>query len=184
MFSKIFQKVKILILRWNILQYMTKILRQYFNSNERLEIFLTCFWNILFYVGSDNKPRSTLIRSNLEKNQRFLWIVSFRNFFELICCFSKNATEMRKIFFLIYSWLLFNVVHCYWLKNKNQTMKVDATLLNTIEENINRKILCHRTWHVNEKLHFFFTEQFNIPLHSRNLSPRSFSVCVQRGRHK
>ena len=27
------------------------MLRQYFNCNERLEIFLTCFCNILFYVG-------------------------------------------------------------------------------------------------------------------------------------
>ena len=27
------------------------MLRQYFNCNERLEIFLTCFCNILCYVG-------------------------------------------------------------------------------------------------------------------------------------
>ena len=52
LFSKIFQKVKIAMLRQNILQYLTKILRQYFNCNERSEIFLTCFCNILCYVGS------------------------------------------------------------------------------------------------------------------------------------
>ena len=39
------------MLRWNILQYLTKMLRQYFICNERLEIFLTCFCNILCYVG-------------------------------------------------------------------------------------------------------------------------------------
>ena len=39
------------MLRWNILQYLTKILRQYFNCNEILEIFLTSFCNILCYVG-------------------------------------------------------------------------------------------------------------------------------------
>ena len=29
--------------------------RQYSNSNERLEIFLTCFCNILCYLGTDYK---------------------------------------------------------------------------------------------------------------------------------
>ena len=51
LFSKIFQKIKIVILRWNILQYLTKKLRQYFNCNKILEIFLTCICNILCYVG-------------------------------------------------------------------------------------------------------------------------------------
>ena len=48
---KIFQKVRIVMLPWNILQYETKMLWQYFNYNEILEIFLTCFCNILWYVG-------------------------------------------------------------------------------------------------------------------------------------
>ena len=38
-----------------MLQYLTKILRQYFNSNEVLEIFLTCFYNILCYVSKCQK---------------------------------------------------------------------------------------------------------------------------------
>ena len=42
LFSKIFQKVKIVKLRRNILQYLI--------CNEKLEIFLTCFCNILCYV--------------------------------------------------------------------------------------------------------------------------------------
>ena len=42
LFSKIFQKVKIVMLRSNILRYVTKMLRQYFNRNEILEILLTC----------------------------------------------------------------------------------------------------------------------------------------------
>ena len=50
MFSKIFWKVQIVMLRWNILQYLTKILRQYFNCNEILESFLTFFCSILCYV--------------------------------------------------------------------------------------------------------------------------------------
>ena len=55
-FFFIFQKVKIVMLRSNILQYFTKRLKQYFNCNEGLEIFLTCFWNILCYVGDHAKP--------------------------------------------------------------------------------------------------------------------------------
>ena len=50
LFSKIFQKIEIVMLRWNTLQYLTKMLRQYFNCNEILKIFLTSFYNILFYV--------------------------------------------------------------------------------------------------------------------------------------
>ena len=44
------------MLRWNILQYLKKMLRKYFSSNERLEIFLTCFCNILCYVGRKRRP--------------------------------------------------------------------------------------------------------------------------------
>ena len=43
------------MLQWNILQYSTKILRQYSNCNEILEIFPTCFCNILCYVGISPK---------------------------------------------------------------------------------------------------------------------------------
>ena len=42
----IFQKVTIVMLRWNISRYLMKMLRQYFNCNEILDIFLTCFCNI------------------------------------------------------------------------------------------------------------------------------------------
>ena len=35
-FTKIFQNIKIVILQGNILQYLTKTLRQYVNCNERL----------------------------------------------------------------------------------------------------------------------------------------------------
>ena len=34
LFLEIFQKVEIVMLRWNILQYLTKMLRKYFNCNE------------------------------------------------------------------------------------------------------------------------------------------------------
>ena len=49
--SKKFQKVEILMLWWNIFQYFTRMLRQYFNCNKILKIFLTCFCNIQCYVG-------------------------------------------------------------------------------------------------------------------------------------
>ena len=39
------------MLRLNILQYLTEMLRQYFNCNGILEVFLTSFCNILCYVG-------------------------------------------------------------------------------------------------------------------------------------
>ena len=51
LFTKIFQNVKIVMSHWNILQYLTKMLRKYFNCNERLELFLRCFCNIMCYVG-------------------------------------------------------------------------------------------------------------------------------------
>ena len=51
-FSKIFQKVEIVMLPWNILQYLKKMLREYFSCNERLEIFLTYFCSMLCYVES------------------------------------------------------------------------------------------------------------------------------------
>ena len=54
LFSKIFQKVKTVMLWWNILQYFKNMLRQYFNCNEVLGIFLTCFYNILCYVHGEN----------------------------------------------------------------------------------------------------------------------------------
>ena len=54
LFSKIFQDVKILMLRRIILQYLTIILRQYFNCNLRFEIFQICFCSILCYVGKHN----------------------------------------------------------------------------------------------------------------------------------
>ena len=60
LFSKILQKVKIVMLRQNILQYFTKIFRQYFNCNKRLEIFVICFCNILCYVG--NSPHRELMK--------------------------------------------------------------------------------------------------------------------------
>ena len=33
------------------------MLREYFSCNERLEIFLTCFCNILCYVGMSTRAR-------------------------------------------------------------------------------------------------------------------------------
>ena len=45
------------MLRWNILQYLTKMMRQYFSGNERLDMFLTCFCNILCYVWIPRKKR-------------------------------------------------------------------------------------------------------------------------------
>ena len=49
--QKIFHKIRIVMLRCNISQYLTKMLQQYFNCNEILEIFLSRFCNILCYVG-------------------------------------------------------------------------------------------------------------------------------------
>ena len=57
--SKIFHRVRIVILRWNILEYFTEMLQQYFICNERLEIFLTCFCNILCYMGIIKEQDST-----------------------------------------------------------------------------------------------------------------------------
>ena len=59
----VYKNIKIVMLQWNILQYLTTILRQYFNCNERLEIFLTCFCNILCYVGEITKLQFYCIRA-------------------------------------------------------------------------------------------------------------------------
>ena len=66
LFKKIFQEVEIVMLRWNILQYLTKMLRQYFNCSEKLEIFLPSFCNILCYVG-DNIPPTTKKFNNVRE---------------------------------------------------------------------------------------------------------------------
>ena len=66
------------------------MLRQYFNCNERLEIFLTCFCNILCYVGGGpewvaNVPRDLLFipvgpvsmhKSDSSRHPLGLWIRS------------------------------------------------------------------------------------------------------------
>ena len=54
LFSKIFQKVEIVMLRWNILQYSTRMLRQYFNCNEiyaeiicwHLSVIFCAIWEV------------------------------------------------------------------------------------------------------------------------------------------
>ena len=94
-FSKIFQKVKIVTLRWNILQYLTKLLRQYFFRNERLELFLTCFYNIRCYVGyyriSNYYILVTLQQCFCSADiRRTIWynLVHVRDLFTLVGCVS------------------------------------------------------------------------------------------------
>ena len=91
LFSKIFQKVKIVIFRWNILQYLMKMLRQYFTCNQTLEIFVKYFYNILWYVSTyfsikkteEMKDYSTQCCSNFWKNEKIL-IYEFNISFALI----------------------------------------------------------------------------------------------------
>ena len=82
LFTKIFQKVKVSMLRWNILQYLRKMSRQYFSCNERLEIFWTCFWNILCYMGR-LKRKIKRIQVNRETQQTNKWrdslTITFKN---------------------------------------------------------------------------------------------------------
>ena len=59
--------------RSNILQYLTKMLRQYFNCNEILEIFLTSFCNILCYVGSDKKPERSSCVFEVQRRVSFIF---------------------------------------------------------------------------------------------------------------
>ena len=73
MFTKIFQNVKILILQWNILQYLTKLLRWYFNCNERLEIFLAFFCNILCYVGTYKNNKKYQKNGNNLNKKSAMW---------------------------------------------------------------------------------------------------------------
>ena len=75
------------MLQWNILQYLTKILRRYFNCNERLEIFLTCLCNILCYVGTS---RSTTLYLVTEWVREWEWVIVntwyyFRRYYLISC---------------------------------------------------------------------------------------------------
>ena len=47
------------------------MLRQYFNCNERLEIFLTCLWNIMCYVESYTALCKTISKNILILNDSY-----------------------------------------------------------------------------------------------------------------
>ena len=116
-FSKIFQKVKIATLRWNILQYLKKM-SEYFSCNERLEIFLTCFWNILCYVGITSQDissnvvttaNSTMDRVPQKPVQSFQSIKRSKNprrllnlFLLLITPFSHNKSTGKRLIYITY----------------------------------------------------------------------------------
>ena len=51
-----------------------KNFRQYFNCNEILEIFLTSFCNILFYVGSLGLGFATLIADGGAVGHHITWV--------------------------------------------------------------------------------------------------------------
>ena len=91
LFLKIFQKVDILMLWRNILQYFERILRKYFNCNEILEIFLTSFCNIMCYVG--HYPSCLIWDFEVE-------IILFRNPLDLFSFINFNpryCTESTRI---------------------------------------------------------------------------------------
>ena len=97
-FLKIFQKVEIVMLRWNILQCLKKMLREYFSCNERLEIFLTYFCNILCYVGGLGYPKFahgkiewSPCSPDLSRCDFFLWG------YIKVHCYSENPTTTEEL---------------------------------------------------------------------------------------
>ena len=115
LFSKIFQKLEIVMLWSNIFQYLTKMLRQYFNCNEILEIFLTFFCNILYYVGLASLPGPSCFKSQLEpkaflRHFSFFYLFSkravrlFEDIFQFITLFRKEPWCLLKIFFRTTLW--------------------------------------------------------------------------------
>ena len=117
LFTKIFQNVKIVMLQWNILQYLTKILRQYFNCNERLEIFLTCFCNTLCYVGGVTGESLTklmdiifTLRKNSNKNDRAS-PDSYSIFTQIHTHTSTHVKNLFSITFCIQNFTLYTVFY-------------------------------------------------------------------------
>ena len=97
--------VKIVMLQWNILQYLTKVLRKYFNCNERLEIFLTCFCNILCYVwciiltliGPDNQTfQSPWVLYTLFDSAHFYIYISFIHACVATLCPLQKRYDMKR----------------------------------------------------------------------------------------
>ena len=69
------------------------MLRQYFNCNERLEIFLTCFCNILCYVGRKYAHmRNTITTTRILFMRTATYIYSHQviHFLKIYSC-NKNA---------------------------------------------------------------------------------------------
>ena len=81
------------------------MLRQYFNYNERLEIFLPCFCNILCYVG-----------------WLFIRQFSFANFSIVFCIVIMYLTSST--YFLVRFLLVFWEVLKFW---SNQTFALEFT---------------------------------------------------------
>ena len=90
LFLNIFQKVRILMLRWNILQY--------FNCNEILEIFPTCFCNTLCYVSDNNGKIMFLnLPRSLRTVTKFVTYIKCKTF-SFNC--SSTQTLPRKLIYL------------------------------------------------------------------------------------
>ena len=112
----LFQKVKIVMMRRNILQYLTKMLRQYFICTERLEIFLTCFCNILCYVGSfnvfyihENTVFEKELRLVIQSPEKFLCVIrnfvikrfKIRNVTFIFQNFKKKFKNVKNCYFIV-----------------------------------------------------------------------------------
>ena len=136
------------MLQWNILQYLTTILRQYFKCNERLEIFLTCFCNILCYVG-----RVLEIERVSYKEQYVSWINKiWRKMSAIMRLLAKSMSRGMWIFknqmmdhgrivswvifknFIIFTWSPEKVMNIFYVKtslagkNKNWKMLLKSVM--------------------------------------------------------
>ena len=88
LFPKILQQAQTVMLRWNIFQYLKNILRQYFNRNKVLKIFLTYLCNILCYVDF------FLLRDRMQIDLKFYFI----SIHSLLTQEKKNNTSIIKLF--------------------------------------------------------------------------------------
>ena len=71
------------------------MLRQYFNCNERLEVFLTCFCNILCHVGTSNWQRKSLYSIAVD-GLLYLFMLNYTTFTTTF----KKFQKIERTFFL------------------------------------------------------------------------------------
>ena len=129
------------------------MLRTYFNCNERLEIFLTCFCNILCYVGNDhcwnfaNSLRLKFLLCMAWWNCFFLKVFKkflHSQFFGVI----KNKNGRNRLIGSAEEAQLLSVNNAVWTRHENFTRIVELEGDSAV---LHKQRDIHTEWHKHER---------------------------------